>query len=258
MLFLLSPAKTLDYASPIAEVPHTLPAFAEDAARLIEVLRRKTPAQVSTLMDISDPLAALNVARYQAWSPKFTARNARQAVLAFDGDVYDGLQGRSMGMADLEWAQQHLRILSGLYGVLRPLDWMQPYRLEMGTSLKMGAAANLYQYWGSRIAEHLNGLLAADKTPVIINLASQEYFRAVDRKALKARVIDCVFEEWKPGGWKIISFSAKKARGLMARYAIVKRVETPRKLENFNLEGYAFDPAASQPERLVFRRRTTP
>jgi cytoplasmic iron level regulating protein YaaA (DUF328/UPF0246 family) len=258
MLFLLSPAKTLDYASPIAEVPHTLPAFAEDAARLIEVLRRKTPAQVSTLMDISDPLAALNVARYQAWSPKFTARNARQAVLAFDGDVYDGLQGRQMGMADLEWAQQHLRILSGLYGVLRPLDWMQPYRLEMGTSLKVGAAANLYQYWGSRIAEHLNGLLAADKTPVIINLASQEYFRAVDRKALKARVIDCVFEEWKPGGWKIISFPAKKARGLMARYAIVKRVETPRKLENFNLEGYAFDPAASQPERLVFRRRTTP
>jgi cytoplasmic iron level regulating protein YaaA (DUF328/UPF0246 family) len=258
MLFLLSPAKTLDYASPIAEVPHTLPAFAEDAARLIEVLRRKTPAQVSTLMDISDPLAALNVARYQAWSPKFTARNARQAVLAFDGDVYDGLQGRQMGMAELEWAQQHLRILSGLYGVLRPLDWMQPYRLEMGTSLKVGAAANLYQYWGSRIAEHLNGLLAADKTPVIINLASQEYFRAVDRKALKARVIDCVFEEWKPGGWKIISFPAKKARGLMARYAIVKRVETPRKLENFNLEGYAFDPAASQPERLVFRRRTTP
>jgi cytoplasmic iron level regulating protein YaaA (DUF328/UPF0246 family) len=257
MLFLLSPAKTLDYASPIAEVPHTLPAFGEDSARLIEVLRRKTPAQVASLMDISDPLAALNVARYQAWSPKFTARNARQAVLAFDGDVYDGLQARRMGVAELEWAQQHLRILSGLYGVLRPLDWMQPYRLEMGTSLQVGDAANLYQYWGSRISEHLNEVLAADKTPVVINLASQEYFKAVDRKALKARVIDCVFEEWKPGGWKIVSFSAKKARGLMARYAIVKRVETPRKLENFNLEGYAFDPAASHPERLVFRRRTT-
>jgi hypothetical protein len=257
MLFLLSPAKTLDYASPIRDVAHTLPAFAADAAHLIEVLRRYSPAQVSSLMEISDPLATLNVARYQAWSPKFTARNSRQAVLAFDGDVYDGLQARRMGSADLQWAQQHLRILSGLYGVLRPLDWMQPYRLEMGTSLKVGDTANLYQYWGSRIAEHLNAQLAADKTPVVVNLASQEYFKAVDGKALKGRVIDCVFEEWRPGGWKIISFSAKKARGLMMRWAILHRAETPRRLENFNLEGYAFDPAASQAQRLVFRRRTT-
>lgn len=255
MLFLLSPAKTLDYESPLPDVPHTLPAFVDDSVRLIEVLRRKSPPEIASLMDISDPLAALNVARYQAWSPKFTARNARQAVLAFDGDVYDGLQARSMGRADLEWAQQHLRILSGLYGVLRPLDWMQPYRLEMGTSLQVGDAPNLYRYWGSRIAEHLNVQLAADKTPVVVNLASQEYFKAVDRHTLKARVVECVFEEWRPGGWKIISFSAKKARGLMARYAIQKRVETPRKLENFNLEGYAFDPAASEPDRLVFRRR---
>jgi uncharacterized protein len=257
MLFLLSPAKTLDYASPVPDVPHTLPAFAPDAAHLIEVLRRYSPQQISSLMEISDPLAALNVARYQAWSPKFTPRNSRQAVLAFDGDVYDGLQARRMGAADLEWAQQHLRILSGLYGVLRPLDWMQAYRLEMGTSLKIGAAANLYQYWGSRISEALNETVAADKTPVVINLASQEYSKAVDRKALKARVIDCVFEEWKGGNWKIISFSAKKARGLMARYAITRRLETPRKLEAFDLEGYRFDPAASQPERMVFRRRTT-
>jgi uncharacterized protein len=257
MLFLLSPAKTLDYASPIPDVPHTLPAFAADAAHLVEVLRRYSPPQLSGLMEISDPLAALNVARYQAWSPKFTARNSRQAVLAFDGDVYDGLQARHMGGAELEWAQQHLRILSGLYGVLRPLDWMQPYRLEMGTSLKVGAAGNLYQYWGSRISEGLNEVLAADKTPVVVNLASQEYFKAVDRKALKARVIDCVFEEWKGGSWKIISFSAKKARGLMARYAITRRVETPRKLEAFDLEGWRFDAAASQPERLLFRRRTT-
>jgi cytoplasmic iron level regulating protein YaaA (DUF328/UPF0246 family) len=256
MLFLLSPAKTLDYDSPLPELPHTLPAFAADSARLIEVLRRKSPQQLATLKDNSDPLAALNVARYQAWSAKFTARNSRQAVLAFDGDVYDGLQARQLAPADLDWAQQHLRILSGLYGVLRPLDRMQPYRLEMGTALKVGAAANLYQYWGSRIAEFLNAELAADKTPVVINLASQEYFRSVDRKALKARVIECVFEEWKPGGWKVISFPAKKARGLMARYAIMHRVETPRRLENFNLGGYAFDPAASQPERLVFRRRT--
>lgn len=256
MLFLLSPAKTLDYESPVPEVPHTRPEFAADSARLIEVLRRHSPQQIANLMDLSDPLAALNVARYQAWSPKFTRRNARQAVLAFDGDVYDGLQARRMAAADLEWAQQHLRILSGLYGVLRPLDRMQPYRLEMGTALKVGDTANLYQYWGGRIAECLNRQLAADKTPVVVNLASQEYFRAVDRKVLKARVIDCVFEEWRPGGWKIISFSAKKARGLMARFAITQRIETPRKLEQFTLEGYAFDPAASDPERLVFRRRT--
>ena len=256
MLFLLSPAKTLDYTSPLSPLPHTLPAFPEDSARLIEVLRRKSPRQLATLMDISDPLAALNAARYEAWSPKFTERNARQAVLAFDGDVYDGLQARQLAPADLDWAQQHLRILSGLYGVLRPLDWMQPYRLEMGTALKVGTKPNLYRYWGRRIAEHLNETLAADKTPVVINLASQEYFKAVDRAALKARVIDCVFEEWKPGGWKIVSFSAKKARGLMARYAIMKRIETPRRLEAFDLEGYAFDPAASQPDRLVFRRRT--
>lgn len=258
MLFLLSPAKTLDYESPLPDLPHTLPAFVHDASRLIEVLRRKSPQELASMLDISDPLAALNVARYQAWTPKFTGRNARQAILAFDGDVYDGLQARQLKPADLEWAQQHLRMLSGLYGVLRPLDWMQPYRLEMGTSLQVGPAANLYQYWGSRIAENLNQALAADKTPVVVNLASQEYSRAVDRRALKSRVIDCVFEEWRPSGWKVISFSAKKARGLMARYAITRRVETPRNLEKFNLEGYAFDPAASQAERLVFRRRMAP
>jgi len=258
MLFLLSPAKTLDYETPLPPLPHTLPGFLDDSARLIEVLRRRSPQQIASLMSISDPLAALNVARYQAWSPKFTERNARQAVLAFNGDVYEGLQARQLSAADLDWAQAHLRILSGLYGVLRPLDWMQPYRLEMGTALKVGAATNLYRYWGSRIAEHLNGELAADKTPVVINLASQEYFRAVDLKVLKGRVIECVFEERKGDTWKVVSFSAKKARGLMARYAIIHRIETPRRLEAFDLEGYAFAPAASQPDRLVFRRRSGP
>jgi hypothetical protein len=256
MLFLLSPAKTLDYESPLAPLPHTLPQFLERSARLIEVLRKKSPHQLSELMDISDALAGLNAARYQAWSPKFTERNARQAVLAFDGDVYDGLQARHLAPADLAWAQDHLCILSGLYGVLRPMDLMQPYRLEMGTSLAVDGARNLYQFWGDRIAGYLNQRLAADKTPVVINLASQEYFRSVDLKALKARVIECVFEEWRPSGWKVISFPAKKARGLMARYAIMKRIETPRRLEGFNLEGYAFDRGASQPDRLVFRRKT--
>ncbi len=258
MLFLLSPAKSLDYDTPAGDVPHTQPLFAKQSAQLIEVLRRKTPAQVAALMDISDTLSALNVARYQAWSPKFTAKNSKQAVLAFDGDVYDGLQAKTLKTADLEWAQEHLCILSGLYGVLRPFDRMQPYRLEMGTALDMGSTRNLYQFWGSQIADYLNTRLAADKTPVIINLASQEYFKSVDRKALKARVVECVFEDWKNGQYKIISFNAKKARGLMARYAISKRIDTPRKLQSFNLDGYAFDAAASQTDRLVFRRRMTP
>ena len=255
MLFLLSPAKSLDYDTPLpAGLPHTLPAFVPQAEQLIAVLRDKSPQEIASLMSISDPLAALNVARYAAWRPRFTADNARQAVMAFNGDVYEGLQAPTLSPDDLNWAQQHLAILSGLYGVLRPLDWMQPYRLEMGTRLATDAGANLYQFWDARIAEHLNQRLAADATPVVVNLASQEYFKSVDRKVLKARVIECVFEDHKAGQYKIISFYAKRARGLMARWAIQQRAATPRRLEEFDLEGYAFHPASSQPDRLVFRR----
>ena len=255
VLFLLSPAKSLDYDTPLpAGLPHTLPAFVPDAQRLIAVLREKSPQEVAALMSISDPLAALNVARYATWQPRFTAANARQAVMAFNGDVYEGLQAQSLSLEDLQWAQQHVAILSGLYGVLRPLDRMQPYRLEMGTRLATDAGANLYQFWGARIAEHLNQRLAADATPVVVNLASQEYFKSVDRKVLRARVIECVFEDHKAGQYKIISFYAKRARGLMARWAIQQRAATPRRLEEFDLEGYAFHPASSQPDRLVFRR----
>ena len=255
VLFLLSPAKSLDYDTPLpAGLPHTLPAFVPDAQRLIAVLREKSPQEVAALMSISDPLAALNVARYAAWQPRFTAANARQAVMAFNGDVYEGLQAQTLSGDDLQWAQQHVAILSGLYGVLRPLDRMQPYRLEMGTRLATDAGANLYQFWGARIAEHLNQRLAADATPVVVNLASQEYFKSVDRKVLKARVIECVFEDHKAGQYKIISFYAKRARGLMVRWAIQQRAATPRRLEEFDLEGYAFHPASSQPDRLVFRR----
>ena len=255
MLFLLSPAKSLDYDTPVGEVPHTQPQFVKQSAALIGVLRQKSPQQIAELMHLSDPLAALNVARYQAWSTRFTAKNARQAVLAFNGDVYGGLDARTLRPDDLAWAQDHLCILSGLYGVLRPLDLMQPYRLEMGTKLATDQGANLYQFWGARIAEHLNARLRADQTPVIVNLASQEYFKSVDRKALKARVVDCVFEELRNGQYKVISFMAKRARGLMARHAVTHRLLTPKKLEGFQLEGYGFDAAASRPERLVFRRQ---
>jgi uncharacterized protein len=258
MLFLLSPAKSLDYETPLAPghaEAATMPQFLADSAELIEVLRGQSADDISALMDLSAALSELNVARYAAWSRRATARNSRPAVLAFNGDVYDGLQARQLSPDDLAWAQQHVAILSGLYGVLRPMDRLQPYRLEMGTALATARGRNLYQFWGDQLALHLNKRAAADKTPVIVNLASQEYFHAVDRKALKPRVIECVFEDWKLDRYKVISFFAKRARGLMARYAITQRINTPKALEGFNLDGYRFAPEVSQPERLVFRRR---
>ena len=224
MLFVLSPAKALDYETPVApEVPHTQPLFGKQSAALIAVLREKSPQQIAELMKLSDPLG--------------------------------GLDAASLTPAQLDWLQDHMCILSGLYGVLRPLDWMQPYRLEMGTRLKTDQGANLYQFWGTQIADYLNQRLAGDKAPILVNLASQEYFKSVDRKVLQARVIDCVFEDYKGGQYKVISFLAKRARGLMARYAAQHKVATPKKLEGFDLEGYAFAPAASEPDRLVFRRK---
>jgi cytoplasmic iron level regulating protein YaaA (DUF328/UPF0246 family) len=196
------------------------------------------------------------VARYEAWSPKFSASNSKQAVLAFNGDVYEGLDAKTLKPAQLEWAQEHVCILSGLYGVLRPLDWMQPYRLEMGTALSTTKGKNLYQFWGSQIADYLNERAAAEAVPVIVNLASEEYFKAVDKKALKPRVVNCVFEEHKAGKYKIISFMAKRARGLMVRYAIENKLSSVKKLESFNLEGYQFTADVSTPERLVFRRES--
>ena len=255
MLFLLSPAKSLDYETPVGDVPHTLPQFVPQSAALIEVLRPKSPQQIAELMDLSDALATLNVARYETWTPKFTAKNSKQAILAFNGDVYDGLDAKSLSPAALDWAQQHVCILSGLYGVLRPLDRMQPYRLEMGTALANPKGKNLYAFWGSDIAAHLNQQLAKDTAPVVVNLASQEYFKAVDLKTLKARVIECVFEDYKGGKYKIISFFAKRARGLMARYATLNQVNHPDGLRAFDLDGYAYAAAASSPDRLVFRRK---
>ncbi|MCX7266680.1 MAG: peroxide stress protein YaaA [Betaproteobacteria bacterium] len=256
MLFLLSPAKSLDYDTPAGDVPHSLPQFAAQSAQLIQNLKPQSLQQIANLMDLSDALAALNVARYEAWRPKFTAKNSKQAVLAFNGDVYEGLDAKTLKLKDLEWAQSHVCILSGLYGVLRPLDWMQAYRLEMGTALATTKGKNLYQFWGSQIAEYLNQRLALETSPVVVNLASQEYFKAVDQKVLQARVMECVFEEYKGGRYKIISFMAKRARGLMARYAVQKRITHVEKLKQFDHEGYAFEPAASDPHRLVFRRKT--
>ena len=258
MLFLISPAKSLDYETPPHIQAHTKPLFARQSSELIEVLKTKSPQQISSLMKLSDSLAGLNVARYQAWSSKFTAKNAKQAVLAFNGDVYGGLNAKTLTSQQLDWAQAHICILSGLYGVLRPLDWMQPYRLEMGTALATGRGNNLYQFWGSSISDYLNERAAAETSPVIVNLASEEYFKVVDRKALKPRVVSCVFEDFKAdasgGKYKVISFHAKRARGLMVRYAIENQLTSVKKLAGFNAEGYRFDAASSALDRLVFRR----
>jgi uncharacterized protein len=255
MLMLLSPAKSLDYETPAVIDRHTLPQFVEESAALIEVIKPYTPAQIASLMDLSDSLSQLNVARYAAWRSRFTAKNSKQAVLAFNGDVYEGLDANSLTAEQLDWAQGHLAILSGLYGLLRPLDWMQPYRLEMGTKLANPRGKDLYAWWGDSLAEHLNGVLKKQGSDLIVNLASQEYFKAVKRKALKARVVECVFEDHKAGVYKVISFHAKRARGLMARHIIVNQIEDEAGLRDFDAEGYAIDAKASEPQRLVFRRR---
>ena len=262
MLFLLSPAKSLDYDTPPQVSTHTQPLFVPQSAALIDVLKTKSAGDISSLMSLSDALSNLNVARYQAWRKKFTLKNfknAKQALLAFNGDVYEGLNTKTLNAAQLDWAQEHVCILSGLYGVLRPLDLMQPYRLEMGTTLATAQGSNLYQFWGTQISSYLNERASKDASPVIVNLASEEYFKVVDLKTLKARVVTCTFEDFKdaPGGgkYKIISFHAKRARGLMVRHAIDKKISTVKKLESFSAEGYQFAPDASAPDRLVFRRK---
>jgi uncharacterized protein len=258
MLYLLSPAKSLDYETPVplaVREAATTPQFLPEAARLMALLKTQSAEEIAELMALSPALAELNVARYQAWSRRNTDRNSRPAALAFNGDVYDGLAASSLSMADLAWAQKHVAILSGLHGVLRPLDRLQPYRLEMGTQLINPRGRNLYAFWGDRIATHLAASVASHKLPIVVNLASQEYFRAADRPALSVRVIECVFEDWKSGQYKVISFFAKRARGLMARHAITQRIATPDKLLDFATDGYAHAAEVSAPDRLVFRRR---
>ncbi|MDX1669633.1 MAG: peroxide stress protein YaaA [Limnobacter sp.] len=254
MIVVLSPAKSLDYESPLPTSKATQPKFVGQAAELIQELKPMSPAQLSDLMSISDNLAVLNATRYEQWSEKFTKKNSRPAVLAFNGDVYDGLDAASLSEDDLEFAQNHIRILSGLYGILRPLDLMQPYRLEMGTKLGNSAGKDLYAFWRQTIAPALNKELKGQK-PVLVNLASDEYFKSIDKKALNADIIQPVFQDYKNGQYKIISFFAKKARGLMARYVIDHRIEDPEQLKQFDSEGYCFTPEASTDTKWVFRRQ---
>jgi uncharacterized protein len=255
MLIVLSPAKTLDFESPIKVNKTTEPDFIARSAELISTLRTMPPAQIGSLMSISDSLAQLNAARYASWSKKFTPDNSRPAMLAFDGDVYEGLDARSLSARQLDWAQKHLRILSGLYGLLRPLDLMQPYRLEMGTCLATKRGKDLYAFWGDQITEALNDSLTVAKAEALVNLASEEYFKSVKPAKLDRPVITPVFEEWKGGGYKIVSFFAKRARGLMARYAIEHKLTKTEQLKDFDSEGYSFDAKASNEARWIFRRR---
>ncbi len=255
MLIFLSPAKSLDYKTPAQVATHTQPAFLKQSEVLIKALRKLSPAQVADLMSLSDPLALLNFNRYADWSLPFAPENAKQAVLAFDGDVYDGLSAKTLSADELDFAQQHVRILSGLYGILKPLDLMQPYRLEMGTKFANKAGKDLYAFWGERLLKAINAELDAMPYPVAVNLASEEYFKAAVGRKIKGRVIQPVFEDWKSGQYKIISFYAKRARGLMTRYAICRRLADPEGLKEFAEDGYAFVPEASDEVRWVFRRR---
>ena len=253
MLMIISPAKTLDYDSPLATQTHTQPEFLDDACELIDQLKTLEPHQVSNLMSISEKLGQLNADRFQSWQTPFTQDNARQAVLAFKGDVYTGLEAESFNEDDFAFAQKHLRILSGLYGLLKPLDLMQPYRLEMGTKFENRRGKDLYEFWGRKLTNALNQLLA-DDDKVLVNLASNEYFKSVQKKYLDARLITPQFKDWKNGQYKMISFYAKKARGLMCRFAIENRITQASDLKGFNLEGYAFSEEQSDENNWVFLR----
>lgn len=256
MLIVISPAKTLDFETPPTTDSHTTPEFIPESKQLIKALRELSPHEISELMGISDQLGTLNYDRFHGWKPSFTTKNSKQALLAFKGDVYTGLDAESFKEADFKFAQKHLRMLSGLYGVLRPLDLMQPYRLEMGTKFAVGEARNLYEFWGEKITEKLNEALRAAKSKQLINLASNEYFKSVQPKLLNAEVITPVFKDWKNGEYKMISFYAKKARGMMSAYIIKNRLSKDVDLKGFDWEGYRYDPGLSTPKSPVFTRKT--
>jgi len=254
MLVLISPAKTLDYETPLSCNSHSLPQFIPQASELVQILRDYGPDDLARLMKISDKLAGLNVARFAQWQPEFDPANARQALLAFKGDVYTGLDAASLNDEELDYAQQHLRILSGLYGILRPLDLMQPYRLEMGTRLANAKGNNLYDFWGDSITTHLNQYMRQQQQSTLLNLASNEYFKAVKPGLLQANLVNVDFKDRKNGQYKIISFHAKKARGLMTRYVIQNRINSVAQLQSFALAGYRFSSAESSANQLVFLR----
>lgn len=254
MLLLISPAKTLDFASSAPTADFTQPDFLKQSRQLIKELRGLSPQDISTLMSISDKLGVLNFDRFAEWHTPFTQGNAKQALFAFQGDVYTGMAADNFSPQDIAFAQQHLRILSGLYGLLRPLDLMQAYRLEMGTRFANSRGKNLYEFWGETITAAINAQLAELQSTVVINLASNEYFGAVKPKGLNGEIITPVFKELKNGQYKIVSFFAKKARGLMSAYIIQQRIAEPEQIKQFAVAGYSFNSALSSERNWVFTR----
>ena len=254
MLIVVSPAKTLDYETPPKIREFSQPDYLDDSQQLVTRMRQFTAPQLSKLMGVSDKIADLNVDRFKNWNPKFTQKNAKQSVLAFKGDVYTGLDAESFSAKDFKFAQKHLRVLSGLYGLLRPLDLMQPYRLEMGTKLDTDHGKNLYDFWGSTITEGLNAQLKKTKSKYLINLASNEYFKAVKPKELDAEVITPAFKEYKDGEYKMIGFFAKKARGMLSRYIIQNQLTDPEDIKSFSEEGYKYNKKLSKGNNWVFTR----
>ena len=258
MLIVISPAKTLDYETPATTRQATQPAFLSRASELVEDARRLTPGDIQSLMGVSESIANLNHERFMNWHPEFTRQNAKQALLAFKGDVYTGLAAETLDAKGLKFAQKHLRILSGLYGLLRPLDLMQPYRLEMGLRFNNRAGKNLYEFWGNDISDAVQADLKKSGSPLLINLASNEYFKSVNAKTLDAEIITPVFKDLKQGKYKMISFFAKKARGLMARFIIDHQLNDPEGLKEFDAEGYYFSKTLSTASELVFLRDKPP
>ena len=255
MLIVVSPAKTLDYTTPPKIKKFTLPDYLDDSAELIHRMRELSSLDISELMKVSTKIADLNFDRFEAWNKKFTEKNAKQAVLAFKGDVYTGLDAESFTAKDFNFAQKHFRMLSGLYGLLRPLDLMQAYRLEMGTRLSNERGKNLYEFWGDTVTEGLNAQLKAVKSKYLINLASNEYFKVVKPKVLKGEIITPAFKELKNGEYKMIGVYAKKARGLLSRYIIQNQLSDIEDIKSFDLEGYKFNKKVSKGNNWVFTRK---
>ncbi|WP_372370100.1 peroxide stress protein YaaA [Candidatus Uabimicrobium sp. HlEnr_7] len=254
MLFVISPSKTLDFETPGKIKKHSLPDFLDDAQTIVNKLQKLSEKKIAKFMNISPKLAELNRQRYQEWQLPFTSENAKQAMYAFKGDVYAGLNAEKFTGHDSNFAQKHLRILSGLYGILRPLDLIRPYRLEMGRELKIGRKKNLYDFWQKKITQTLQEELNSAKENILVNLASNEYFQAVSTKELGSKIITPVFKDMKNGKYKMISFYAKKARGLMVHYAVKNRVKNVEQLKEFDSEGYYFSPEMSDKEKWVFLR----
>lgn len=254
MLAILSPAKTLDFDSPLVTDQYSVPEFTKESTALIRTLRKLEPSEIGSLMGISDKLASLNHDRYAQWSPSFDDESARASILAFKGDVYQGLDAPTMSKRDFTWAQKRLRVLSGLHGLLRPLDRIHPYRLEMGTKLDNPRGQDLYQFWGSKVTDALNEALAEQRSKVLVNLASNEYYKVVQADQIQGRVLTINFKEWRRDAYRFVSFSAKKARGLMARYMIDQRAENADALRGFDVDGYEFNEDLSSENEWIFTR----